>query len=299
MRPSLLVALSLAAFASSACSSGSFEDTLERGADPSTPIRDDGEGAPTLGSGGHDDGVGRVRGTLYATIRDFRRYSPTDKKTNPDFENIPHTDQNGHPNTTYVGPWDDASIVRDTLGPDHKPVYKSSSKTLTTHGKAAFDQWYRDVPGINVNVVYPITLIQGADGASEFDSEKVGVPRSSIDPRKMFFPIDDGTPYATPFGNEGDSHNYAFTVELHTTFTYKGGEFFNFRGDDDVFVFIDEKLVINVGGIHGPESTMINVDALGLTKGQDYPLDFFSAERHKVGSTILFSTTLDLRPAVK
>ena len=37
------------------------------------------------------------------------------------------------------------------------------------------------------------------------------------------------------------------------------------------------------------------MDTLGLTKGQQYPLDFFSAERHVVGSNILFQTTLGLR----
>ena len=81
-----------------------------------------------------------------------------------------------------------------------------------------------------------------------------------------------------------------------TLFTYKGGEYFNFRGDDDVFVFIDHQLVINLGGIHDPELAQVNVDTLGLTLGQTYPLDFFSAERHVVGSNILFETTLNLQP---
>lgn len=39
----------------------------------------------------------------------------------------------------------------------------------------------------------------------------------------------------------------------------------------------------------------MQVDSLGLTVGNEYPLDFFSAERHVTGSNILFQTTLGLR----
>jgi fibro-slime domain-containing protein len=44
-----------------------------------------------------------------------------------------------------------------------------------------------------------------------------------------------------------------------------------------------------------PETAQVQVDSLGLTPGAEYPLDFFSAERHVSGSNILFQTTLALR----
>ncbi|MBV9947336.1 MAG: fibro-slime domain-containing protein, partial [Myxococcales bacterium] len=221
--------------------------------------------------------------------------------SDPDFEDPPlGINQGGQQANGYNGPWDDGDIVLDTLGEDGKPIYKNATgSTLTTHGKSSFDSWYRDVLGTNWHIDYSLPLVRDPSGALQYDSEVQGVPYGPglPDQGRGFFPIDDHSAYASPFGNEGEPHNYSFTVEIHTVFTYGGGESFNFRGDDDVFVFINHKLVINLGGVHGPEQRQVSVDSLGLTKGQQYPLDFFSAERHVTGSNIEFETQLDLKPA--
>lgn len=64
-----------------------------------------------------------------------------------------------------------------------------------------------------------------------------------------FFPID-----GAGWGDEGLAHNYHFTYELHTTFTYAMGQTFTFTGDDDLWVFINGKLAIFFAERHTTES---------------------------------------------
>jgi fibro-slime domain-containing protein len=106
------------------------------------------------------------------------------------------------------------------------------------------------------------------------------------------------------FGSEGRTdangvlHNFSFTMELHWTFTYQTGLIFNFEGDDDVWVFINGRKVIDLGGIHGAQPASVNLDTLtGMVPGKRYSFDLFYAERHVVASDIKITTNLFNPPA--
>ena len=174
----------------------------------------------------------------------------------------------------------ETGIVASTLGDDDKPVYAHSGPTATVAGPDTFNQWYRDVAGVNISTTMAIPL-------SPSNSSK-GVYTYN---NTAFFPIDGQL-----FGDEGQPHNYAFTAEVAARFRYAGGETFTFSGDDDVFVFINRKLAIDLGGIHSSLSQTVDLDArageLGIAKGQIYSMHIFFAERHMIGSDFVVETTI-------
>ncbi|MGK4001605.1 fibro-slime domain-containing protein [Sorangium sp. So ce1036] len=171
---------------------------------------------------------------------------------------------------------DDHEIVTDTLGPDLKPVYAGGPEgTRTTTGKENFDQWFRDVEGVNAGMDYTLQFEDpDRDGVWTYNNQE-------------FFPIDGEL-----FGNEGRPHNYHFTFELHMGFVYNGGEQFTFAGDDDVFTYINGKKVVDLGGIHAEQTEVVDLDTLGLEVGQKYQLDFFFAERHVTDSHFRIDTSI-------
>ncbi|MFG0285024.1 MAG: fibro-slime domain-containing protein, partial [Phycisphaerales bacterium JB039] len=113
-----------------------------------------------------------------------------------------------------------------------------------------------------------------------------------------FFPI-DGEMYGNPSADEW-GHNYHFTFEISTNFVYQEGaeQVFTFIGDDDVCVFIDGKMVIDLGGVHGAVRQSVNIDRLNWLKdGEKYSLKLFFAERHFTHSNCRIETNLVLKSA--
>jgi len=102
-----------------------------------------------------------------------------------------------------------------------------------------------------------------------------------------------------PYSDDGQAHNSFFGMQYAVTFTltpdYVGPLDYTFFGDDDMWVFLDHKLVCDIGGVHSSVGEYVNLwDYIRTDRTEDeqHTLTFFYTERGASGSTCYMNFTL-------
>jgi fibro-slime domain-containing protein len=258
----------------------------------------EGTGASTgSGSGGGDGSGGNVLdpgaepepvdcdSILPVVYRDF-------KEDHPDFER-----------EDFAGDEVRLGLVETLLGSDRKPVFRDSvgcpwgindgnpracangwnPTEVVIISAETFAQWYNDVDGVNHTFERELVLTEtdAASGKFVYSSNE-------------FFPLGPDEGWENTPSNQ--SKNYLFTTEVHVRFKYVAGQTFSFTGDDDLWIFVNGKLALDLGSMHLPKSGTIDFDALaeelGIVPGGSYDMDIFHAERHTSDSNFAIETNI-------
>ena len=254
-------------------------------------------------------------------------------------------DPSGHPDFEHYTCQGEAGIAQPMLSltgggvPVHVPMCLNPdcSSNLCTPPAGAmppwnpmvdwFGMWYVDTPAYNKTIVQTLTLGGQVNGVPSTTCNIVagqpactGFQFSST----LFFPLDNvpGAWGLSGVGNDGKMHDFGFTSVTRYWFQYSGTATLGFFGDDDVYVYINKMLAVDLGATHqradggitldkangtgfscdfvapGPGNVSMGLAAvcdpttgmvghtvnLGLSMGNIYEIAVFQAERHTTES---------------
>ena len=134
------------------------------------------------------------------------------------------------------------------------------------------------------NNFWPMDGRRSTDGLTGYYNDRGGY--SGYDGNKLYPVSDDGQAHNNMFGMQ-------YTVEFELTEDYVGPLEYYFFGDDDMWVFLDGRLVCDIGGVHSSVGAYVNLwDYIAKGDAGKHTLKFYYTERGLSGSTCYMQFTL-------
>ena len=132
----------------------------------------------------------------------------------------------------------ETGLVDCALNEEHLPVLKGG-KLLSNKGLTDTERWFHQVEGESASYIGALKLEYQAEGAKFYFANR------------DFYPVDKAEFSGGDAVNK-DGHNHLFTMNFAVPFTVlaSGEENFEIAADDDTFVFVGDKLVLDMGGVH-------------------------------------------------
>lgn len=198
-------------------------------------------------------------------------------------------------------------------------IYQADTNMTTVTGT---DKKEHSVPiyGMAVDAYKSIVLTDNGTGTYSFEAGYSGTKKdvrydqesgtiyngTNGGDESGFYPLEDlgyeqsGLLTATSKVNNG-AKNGDFTLRGESQFVYNKDSnlYFTFTGDDDVYMYINGTLALDLGGAHGRNSKTVELNKLdpvkyGLVEGQVATFTFFYMERCSDASTFGIKTNMEL-----
>ena len=219
---------------------------------------------------------------------------------------------------TAAQTWDNIQCPYDLAYYLLNNLFREDQATVTINGKTM------PINGIYVDKYKSLVLVSDGNGvyslnaknALRYGDTTIYEDDTSTDntykndknvEEKHFYPL-DGLGYDAPdyFGDATDmttGRNGNFAMVSEAQFVYNPNQYFTFSGDDDVYLYINGVLALDLGGAHGVCTKTVKLSDVaakcGLTAGKVADFKFFYMERNSSASNFSIKTNIELAtPAI-